>query len=311
MRCSSMRLVVVALVALSATAQAQSSCPTDFLKRLPAGDAAWCAVDTAPSIVRNPAPRFPGILASANVDGDVEIEATIGVDGRFDMTSFIVVSATHDLFVRAVLAAIPVWRFEPARLRGASARARGVFHFAFATPLVGNVVAQRPLEAKLSTHGAELFIGWGAARVDPNTPIDTATLYAVVEAVARYFPATDSAQPRCLALGDDRIDPPSTLFASLRARGVDLMPPSRCPRSYASMIATVDARGRPINSAPPGHIEPQRIAIRELRPWAEDVITMSASTSVGLGSTSGQCAAVLEAVNKWVVGCSSLRHTVH
>jgi len=137
------------------------------------------------------------------------------------------------------------------------------------------------------------------------------TLYAVVEAVARYFPATDSAQPRCLALGDDRIDPPSTLFASLRARGVDLMPPSRCPRSYASMIATVDARGRPINSAPPGHIEPQRIAIRELRPWAEDVITMSASTSVGLGSTSGQCAAVLEAVNKWVVGCSSLRHTVH
>src|SRR6476620_7171051 len=112
MRCSCMRLVVVALFAFSAAAHAQSSCPTDFLKRLPAGDAAWCAVDTAPSIVRNPAPRFPDMLASANVDGDVEIEETIGVDGRFDMTSFVVLSATHDLFARAVRAATPMWRFE-------------------------------------------------------------------------------------------------------------------------------------------------------------------------------------------------------
>ena len=62
------------------------------------------------------APVYPDILRQAGVEGQALVSFVVDTTGRVDVTSFKVVRATHDLFVKAVRDALPRMQFIPAEL---------------------------------------------------------------------------------------------------------------------------------------------------------------------------------------------------
>jgi len=87
--------------------------------RLPAGVYFEYQVDKAASPVPgNSAPRYPDMLRTANVEGEVLAQFIVDENGAADSTSFVVLRSTHDLFTNAVRGALPSFRFHPAELNG-------------------------------------------------------------------------------------------------------------------------------------------------------------------------------------------------
>ncbi|MEJ7810462.1 MAG: energy transducer TonB [Gemmatimonadaceae bacterium] len=66
----------------------------------------------------NSAPRYPEILRSANVAGDVQAQFVVDTTGRAQMNTFKALSSSHELFTSAVKAALPQMRFYPAETGG-------------------------------------------------------------------------------------------------------------------------------------------------------------------------------------------------
>jgi len=66
----------------------------------------------------NPAPRYPDMLRSANVEGEVLAQFVVDTTGRADMSQFKVLKSTHDLFTNAVRASLPNMKFYPAEVGG-------------------------------------------------------------------------------------------------------------------------------------------------------------------------------------------------
>jgi len=66
----------------------------------------------------NPAPRYPDMLRSANVEGEVLAQFVVDTTGRADMSTFKVLKTTHDLFTNAVKASLPNMKFYPAEVGG-------------------------------------------------------------------------------------------------------------------------------------------------------------------------------------------------
>src|SRR4051812_39416082 len=66
----------------------------------------------------NPAPRYPDMLRSANVEGEVLAQFVVDTTGRADMSQFKVLKSTHDLFTNAVRSALPNMKFYPAEVGG-------------------------------------------------------------------------------------------------------------------------------------------------------------------------------------------------
>jgi protein TonB len=66
----------------------------------------------------NTAPRYPDMLRSANVEGEVLAQFVVDTTGRADMSSFKVLKETHALFTQAVKTALPNMKFYPAEVGG-------------------------------------------------------------------------------------------------------------------------------------------------------------------------------------------------
>jgi len=66
----------------------------------------------------NTAPRYPDMLRSANVEGEVLAQFVVDTTGRAEMATFKVIKSTHDLFTNAVRAALPNMKFYPAEVGG-------------------------------------------------------------------------------------------------------------------------------------------------------------------------------------------------
>ena len=66
----------------------------------------------------NPAPRYPDMLRSANVEGEVLAQFVVDTTGRADMSSFKVLKSTHDLFTNAVKSSLPNMKFYAAEVGG-------------------------------------------------------------------------------------------------------------------------------------------------------------------------------------------------
>jgi TonB family protein len=62
--------------------------------------------------------RYPDMLRSANVEGEVLAQFVVDTTGRADMSSFKVLKTTHDLFTNAVKSALPNMKFYPAEVGG-------------------------------------------------------------------------------------------------------------------------------------------------------------------------------------------------
>jgi protein TonB len=66
----------------------------------------------------NTAPRYPDMLRSANVEGEVLAQFVVDTTGRADMSTFKILKSTHDLFTNAVKASLPNMKFYPAEVGG-------------------------------------------------------------------------------------------------------------------------------------------------------------------------------------------------
>jgi periplasmic protein TonB len=62
--------------------------------------------------------RYPDMLRSANVEGEVLAQFVVDADGRFEPGSFKVLKSSHELFTQAVKNALPNMRFYPAEVGG-------------------------------------------------------------------------------------------------------------------------------------------------------------------------------------------------
>jgi TonB family protein len=70
----------------------------------------------------NPSPRYPDVLRSANVEGEVLAEFIVDATGRADMGSFKVLRSTHELFTKAVESSLPNMQFYPGEVGGKPVR---------------------------------------------------------------------------------------------------------------------------------------------------------------------------------------------
>jgi TonB family protein len=66
----------------------------------------------------NAPPRYPDALRAGLVEGEVLAQFVVGVDGRADTSTVKILKSTHKLFTDAVVAALPRFRFLPARVGG-------------------------------------------------------------------------------------------------------------------------------------------------------------------------------------------------
>ena len=66
----------------------------------------------------NGGPRYPDMLRSANVEGEVLAQFVVDTTGRADMSTFKVLKETHAMFTSAVKAALPNMKFYPAEVGG-------------------------------------------------------------------------------------------------------------------------------------------------------------------------------------------------
>ena len=66
----------------------------------------------------NPQPRYPDMLRSANVEGEVLAQFVVDTTGRAEMSTFKVLKASHDLFTNSVKSALANMRFYPAEVGG-------------------------------------------------------------------------------------------------------------------------------------------------------------------------------------------------
>jgi protein TonB len=66
----------------------------------------------------NPGPRYPDMLRSANVEGEVLAQFVVDTTGHADMSTFKVLKSTHDLFTNAVKNTLPNMKFFPAEVGG-------------------------------------------------------------------------------------------------------------------------------------------------------------------------------------------------
>jgi protein TonB len=66
----------------------------------------------------NPVPRYPDMLRSANVEGEVLAQFVVDTTGRVEMSQFKVLKSSHDLFTSAVRQHLAVSRYYPAEIGG-------------------------------------------------------------------------------------------------------------------------------------------------------------------------------------------------
>jgi protein TonB len=65
-----------------------------------------------------PGPRYPDMLRSANVEGEVLAQFVVDTTGRYEAGSFKVLKSSHEQFTQAVKNALPSMRFYPAEVGG-------------------------------------------------------------------------------------------------------------------------------------------------------------------------------------------------
>ena len=80
----------------------------------------------------SPRPRYPELLRSAGVGGEVVAQFVVDTLGRVEVGSVRVLRATHPLFAQAVERTLPVARFIPAEAGGHRVRQLVQQPFAFA-----------------------------------------------------------------------------------------------------------------------------------------------------------------------------------
>lgn len=277
---------------------------------MPAGVYAWCATERTPQLIA-PAQLgwgwYPDMLLSANVEGEVVIEATVDESGRIDTASLSLRRTTHDLFTRNVRATLPALRVQPALIGRRAVRARGVIRVDFKLPRIDSVPVEPVLvAAHADQNGMNLETRWRAVKYAPPARVDTLRLFALIAEIARSTGGGDSSRAECLQWPvTGWSDAPAALFDYLRAHGVPRLAASKCPPTYQNQVQQLDSAGRPV-VRPPGARDPHEVWINGLRAWTDDIYIFRYSEGVGTVGTGGRCQANWNALeSKWRLVCGS------
>lgn len=75
-------------------------------------------VEKQAAVSSAPSPRYPDMLRSANVEGEVLAQFVVDTTGRADMSTFKVLKSSHDLFTNSVRQSLPQYRFLAAEIGG-------------------------------------------------------------------------------------------------------------------------------------------------------------------------------------------------
>jgi TonB family protein len=85
-------------------------------------------VDLAAALMpRSPLPRYPEALRQMRLEGAARARFVVGTDGRVEMSTLVILDASHPAFAEALRAALPRMRFRAARI--GSQRVRQLVEF--------------------------------------------------------------------------------------------------------------------------------------------------------------------------------------
>jgi periplasmic protein TonB len=82
----------------------------------------------------SPKPKYPSVLESSGIAGEVQAQFVVRSDGKADMDSFKVLKTTNELFTQAVKNVLPRMHFSPAMIGGKPVNQLVQQSFQFAVP---------------------------------------------------------------------------------------------------------------------------------------------------------------------------------
>jgi protein TonB len=82
----------------------------------------------------SPKPKYPAVLESSGIAGQVQAQFVVSSSGHADLSQFKVLNSTNELFTQAVKAVLPRMRFSPAQIGGKPVNQLVQQTFQFAVP---------------------------------------------------------------------------------------------------------------------------------------------------------------------------------
>jgi protein TonB len=82
----------------------------------------------------SPKPKYPSVLESSGIAGEVQAQFVVNTDGKADMSEFKVLKSTNELFAQAVKNVLPRMHFSPAMIGGRPVKQLVQQAFQFAVP---------------------------------------------------------------------------------------------------------------------------------------------------------------------------------
>jgi TonB family protein len=82
----------------------------------------------------SPRPKYPSVLESSGIAGEVQAQFVVSSSGKADMDSFKVLKSSNELFTQAVKNVLPRMRFSPAMIGGKPVNQLVQQSFQFAVP---------------------------------------------------------------------------------------------------------------------------------------------------------------------------------
>jgi protein TonB len=82
----------------------------------------------------SPTPKYPSVLESSGIAGEVQAQFVVKSDGKADLDTFKVLKSTNELFTQAVKNNLPRMRFNPAMIGGKPVNQLVQQSFQFAVP---------------------------------------------------------------------------------------------------------------------------------------------------------------------------------
>jgi periplasmic protein TonB len=88
----------------------------------------------AEMLAESPKPKYPSVLESSGIPGEVQAQFVVSSSGKADMDSFKVLKSTNELFTQAVKNVLPRMKFSPAMIGGKPVNQLVQQSFQFAVP---------------------------------------------------------------------------------------------------------------------------------------------------------------------------------
>ncbi|HMI44571.1 MAG TPA: energy transducer TonB [Gemmatimonadaceae bacterium] len=88
----------------------------------------------AEMLPESPKPKYPSVLESSGIAGEVQAQFVVNTQGKADLDQFKVLKSTNELFTQAVKNVLPRMRFSPAMIGGKPVNQLVQQSFQFAVP---------------------------------------------------------------------------------------------------------------------------------------------------------------------------------